>query len=35
MKYPIGIQNLGEVRRDGYAYVDSKKILACFVHFYL
>ena len=23
MKYPIGIQNFGEVRRDGYAYVDK------------
>ena len=23
MKYPIGIQNFGEVRRDGYVYVDK------------
>ena len=23
MKYPIGIQNFGEIRRDGYAYVDK------------
>ena len=23
MKYPIGIQDFGEVRRDGYAYVDN------------
>jgi len=23
MKYPIGIQNLGEIRRDGYVYVDK------------
>ena len=23
MKYPIGIQNFGEVRRGGYVYVDK------------
>ena len=23
MKYPIGIQNFGEIRRDGYVYVDK------------
>ena len=23
MKYPIGIQNFGEIRRGGYVYVDK------------
>lgn len=23
MKYPIGIQNFGEIRRDGYVYIDK------------
>ena len=23
MKYPIGIQNFGEIRRSGYVYVDK------------
>ncbi len=27
MKYPIGIQNFGEVRRDGYAYVDKTALM--------
>ena len=27
MKYPIGIQNFGEVRRDGYAYVDKTSLM--------
>ena len=27
MKYPIGIQNFGEIRRDGYAYVDKTALL--------
>ena len=27
MKYPIGIQNFGEVRRNGYAYVDKTALL--------
>ena len=26
-KYPIGIQNFGEVRRDGYAYVDKTALM--------
>ena len=26
-KYPIGIQNFGEVRRDGYAYVDKTDLM--------
>ena len=27
MKYPIGIQNFGEIRRDGYAYVDKTALM--------
>lgn len=27
MKYPIGIQNFGEIRRNGYAYVDKTALL--------
>ena len=27
MKYPIGIQNFGEVRHDGYAYVDKTALM--------
>ena len=27
MKYPIGIQNFGEVRREGYAYVDKTALM--------
>ena len=27
MKYPIGIQNFGEVRRNGYAYVDKTALM--------
>ncbi len=27
MKYPIGIQNFGEIRRDGYAYVDKTTLM--------
>ena len=27
MKYPIGIQNFGEVRRDGYVYVDKTALM--------
>jgi len=27
MKYPIGIQNFGEVRRGGYAYVDKTALM--------
>ena len=27
MKYPLGIQNFGEVRRDGYAYVDKTALM--------
>ena len=27
MKYPIGIQNFGEVRRGGYAYVDKTPLM--------
>ena len=27
MKYPIGIQDFGEVRRDGYAYVDKTALM--------
>ena len=27
MKYPIGIQNFGEVRRDGYSYVDKTALM--------
>ena len=27
MKYPIGIQNFGEIRRDGYAYVDKTALV--------
>lgn len=27
MKYPIGIQNFGEVRRNGYAYVEKTALL--------
>ncbi|MBE6270962.1 MAG: hypothetical protein E7101_08430 [Prevotella ruminicola] len=27
MKYPIGILNFGEVRRNGYAYVDKTALL--------
>lgn len=26
-KYPIGIQNFGEIRRDGYAYVDKTALI--------
>jgi hypothetical protein len=27
MKYPIGIQNFGEIRRDGYVYVDKTALM--------
>ena len=27
MKYPIGIQNFGKIRRDGYAYVDKTALM--------
>ena len=27
MKYPIGIQNFGEIRRDGYVYVDKTALV--------
>ena len=27
MRYPIGIQNFGEIRRDGYAYVDKTALM--------
>ncbi len=27
MKYPIGIQNFGEIRRDGYAYADKTALM--------
>ena len=27
MRYPIGIQNFGEIRRDGYAYVDKTSLM--------
>ena len=27
MKYPIGIQNFGEIRRGGYAYVDKTALM--------
>jgi len=27
MKYPIGIQDFGEIRRDGYAYVDKTALM--------
>lgn len=27
MKYPIGIQNFGEIRRNGYAYVDKTALM--------
>ena len=27
MKYPIGIQNFGEIKRDGYAYVDKTALM--------
>lgn len=27
MKYPIGIQNFGEIRRDGYTYVDKTALM--------
>ena len=27
MKYPIGIQNFGEIRRDAYAYVDKTALM--------
>ena len=27
MKYPIGIQSFGEIRRDGYAYVDKTALM--------
>ena len=27
MKYPIGIQNFGEVRRNGYVYVDKTAVM--------
>ena len=27
MKYPIGIQNFGEIRRDGYVYVDKTPLM--------
>ena len=27
MKYPIGIQDFGEVRHDGYAYVDKTALM--------
>lgn len=27
MKYPIGIQNFGEVRREGYTYVDKTALM--------
>ena len=27
MKYPIGIQNFGEVRRNGYVYVDKTRLM--------
>lgn len=27
MKYPIGIQNFGEIRRDGYVYVDKTALI--------
>ena len=27
MKYPIGIQNFGEVRRNGYVYVDKTALM--------
>ena len=27
MKYPIGIQNFGKVRRDGYVYVDKTALM--------
>jgi hypothetical protein len=26
MKYPIGIQNFGEIRRGGYVYVDKPAV---------
>lgn len=27
MKYPIGIQNFGEIRRDGYVYIDKTALM--------
>lgn len=27
MKYPIGIQTFGEIRRDGYVYVDKTALV--------
>ena len=27
MKYPIGIQSFGEIRRDGYVYVDKTALM--------
>lgn len=27
MKYPIGIQDFGEIRRNGYAYVDKTALM--------
>ena len=27
MKYPIDIQNFGEIRRDGYVYVDKTTLM--------
>ena len=27
MKYPIGIQNFGKIRRDGYLYIDKTELV--------
>ena len=27
MKYPIGIQNFGKIRRDGYLYIDKTELI--------
>ena len=27
MKYPIGIQNFGEIRRNGYVYIDKTAVM--------
>ena len=38
MKYPIGIQDFGEIRRNGYAYVDKTpqmyKLVESIIFFY-
>ena len=27
MKYPIGVQNFGKIRRDGYLYIDKTELV--------